>query len=55
MSRRTASLKKESEEITSSLNSFFAERQAAIDAQHLAMDNYDLEMLAIGDVVEEDE
>ncbi len=55
MSRRAASLKRESEDITNSLNAFFAERQAAIDAQNLAMDNYDLEMLAIGDVAEEDE
>lgn len=47
---RTMSLREDAEDITNSLNDFFAERQAAIDLQNEAWHNYDQELLEIGEV-----
>ena len=51
---RTLSLRDDSVDITNALNGFMAERQAAVDLQNEALNNYDQEMLAIGDVKEDD-
>jgi hypothetical protein len=51
---QTLSLKADSEDITNSLNSFFAERQAATERQNEALNAYDQELLDIGEYQEED-
>ena len=50
-----SSLRADSEDITNSLNDFFAQRQAAINLQHEALNNYDLEILRIGEFKDPDE
>lgn len=53
--QQTMSLRADAEDITNSLNNFFTERQAAIELQNEAWHNYDLELLEIGEVEEEDD
>ena len=47
------SLQRDSDDITNSLNVFFSQRQAAVDAQQRAMEDYELELFRIGNVEEE--
>lgn len=53
--RQTMSLREDAEDITNSLNDFFSQRQGAIDLQNEAWNNYDKEMLEIGEVVDDED